>query len=360
LLVLVRDYARALLAESGELEEMRAHHLAWVLAETRHLPHRPLERTFGEEERPRFKRIADDVRAALDYAIECGDADAAGVLGGRFGRYAFVEGRWREGRQWAVRTLKLPAGQPELRAWLLYSAGLLSICLGDADASEAYGTEMLQLGRIQASDDIVSSALHVLADAAGVRGSLDLARQRYAEAARVTVHPAHARILERSLGEIAALQGDRATAAAIYRRVLAAFGRLGDSFEWVRTAINLAAVLVQDGQVAEAASLAEQASAEAQSFGVTTLEIEILALGATISSRRGQPQVAARLLGAATKVGRDLSLPLEQALADCPILQAEVPRCVDHLREQLGNQELEVELSQGASLSPAEALALRR
>ena len=44
-------------------------------------------RSFGEEERPRFRRIADDVRAALDYAIECGDADAAGVLGGRFGRY---------------------------------------------------------------------------------------------------------------------------------------------------------------------------------------------------------------------------------------------------------------------------------
>jgi hypothetical protein len=142
----------------------------------------------------------------------------------------------------------------------------------------------------------------------------------------------------------------------IYRRVLAAFERLGDSFEWVRTAINLAAVLVQDGQVAEAASLADQAAAEAQSFGVTTFEIEILTLGATISSRRRQPQAAARLLGAATKVGRDLGLPLEQALADCPILQAEVPRCVDHLREQLGNQELEVELSQGASLSPAEAL----
>ena len=359
LLVLVRDYGRALLAENGELEAMRARHLAWVLAESRHLPHRPLERSFGEEERPRFRRIADDVRAALDYAIECGDADAAGVLGGRFGRYAFAEGRWQEGREWAMRALELPAGQPELRAWLLYSAGLLSVCLGDADGSEAYGTEMLQLGRGQASDDIVSAALHVLADAAGVRGSLDLARERYAEAARVTVHPAHGWILERSLGEIAALEGDWATAEVIYRRVLAAFERLGDWFEWVRTGIYLAALLLQDGQVAEAASLADQVSAEAQSFGVTTFEIELLALGATISSRRGRPQAAARLLGAATKVGRDLGLPLEQALADCPILQAEVPRCIDQLREQLGNQELAAELSQGASLSPAEALLLR-
>jgi len=92
---------------------------------------------------------------------------------------------------------------------------------------------------------------------------------------------------------------------------------------------------------------------------VTTFEIELLALGATISSRRGRPQAAARLLGAATKVGCDLGLPLEQALADCPILQAEVPGCIDQLREQLGNQEFAAELSQGASLSPAEALLLR-
>lgn len=213
-------------------------------------------------------------------------------LGGRFGRHAFAEGRWREGRDWAVRALKLPADQPELRAWLLYSAGLLSICLGDAEGSEAYGTEMLELGRKLASRDIVSAALHVLADAAGVRGSLDLARERYAEAARTTVHPAHGWILERSLGEIAALQGDWVHAAVTYRRVLAAFERLGDSFEWVRTAIYLAALLVQDGQVAEAASLTDQLSAEAQSFGVATFEIEILALRAAISSRRGQPQGA--------------------------------------------------------------------
>jgi predicted ATPase/class 3 adenylate cyclase len=359
LLVLVREYGRALLAETGELAAMRARHLAWVLDESRSLPHRPLERSFAEEERPRFRRIADDVRAALDYAIECGDAHAACILGGRFGRYAFAEGRWREGRDWAVRALELPADEPELRAWLLYRAGLLSICLGDADGSEAYGTEMLELGRIQASGDIVASALHVLADAASVRGSLDLARERYAEAARATVHPAHGWILERSLGEIAALKGDWGTAADIYRRVLAAFERLGDSFEWVRTAIYLAALLVRDGQVAEAASLTDPVAAQAQSFGVATFEIEILALGATISARRGRPQAAARLLGAATKVGRDLGFPLERALGDCPMLQTEVRRCIGQLREQLGNQGFEAGLSQGASLSPTEAVALR-
>ena len=280
-------------------------------------------------------------------------------LGGRFGRHAFAEGKWREGRDWAVRALKLPADQPELRAWLLYSAGLLSICLGDTEGSEAYGTEMLELGRKLASRDIVSAALHVLADAAGVRGSLDLARERYAEAARTTVHPAHGWILERSLGEIAALQGDWVHAAVTYRRVLAAFERLGDSFEWVRTAIYLAALLVQDGQVAEAASLTDQLSAEARSFGVATFEIEILALRAAISSRRGQPHAAARLLGAATRVGRHLGVPLERALGDCPMLQAEVRRCIGQLREELGNQELEDELSRGASLPPAEVAALR-
>ena len=198
-----------------------------------------------------------------------------------------------------MRALKLPAGQPELRAWLLYSAGLLSVCLGDADGSEAYGTEMLQLGRGQASDDIVSAALHALADAA-VRGPWTWRANGTRALVSRSTQP-HGWILERSLGEIAALEGDWATAEVIYRRVLAAFERLGDWFEWVRTGIYLAALLLQDGQVAEAASLADQVSAEAQSFGVTTFEIELLALGATISSRRGRPQAAARLLGAATK-----------------------------------------------------------
>jgi hypothetical protein len=118
-------------------------------------------------------------------------------------------------------------------------------------------------------------------------------------------------------------------------------------------------LLVRDGQVAEVASLTDQLSAEAQSFGVATFEIEILVLRAAISSRRGRPQAVARLLGAASKVGRDLGFPLERALGDCPMLQTEVRRCIGQLREQLGNQGFEAELSQGASLSPTEAVALR-
>lgn len=40
------------------------------------------------------------------------------------------------------------------------------------------------------------------------------------------------------------------------------------------------------------------------------------------------------------------------------MLQAEVRRCLGRLREELGNQGLEAELSRGASLPPAEAVAL--
>ncbi len=120
----IREYASARLERSGRAADVRRRHLAYYLAladrgdPLTHTPNR-WSWTGGPE------REGDNLRAALDWALEDGDAERALGLCGCLGWYWFM-GNQEEGRRWLRQVLEItPASRTPYRARALTAYGLV-------------------------------------------------------------------------------------------------------------------------------------------------------------------------------------------------------------------------------------------
>ncbi|MGE5134312.1 MAG: ATP-binding protein, partial [Gemmatimonadota bacterium] len=104
LLATVRDYARERLADAGEQEQARRAHLR-VCVE---LAEQAAARIEADKQEPgslereldRLDAETPNLRAALEYARQAGDAVAGLRIAGPLGRYAYLRGHYAEVRQW--------------------------------------------------------------------------------------------------------------------------------------------------------------------------------------------------------------------------------------------------------------------
>ena len=338
MLALVREYARDLLEESGELESLRSRHLTWVLEATAEVPLRPGQHAIRAADIDGMRTLHDDLEVALAFAVERGNSDAALTLAARFTRFAFVDGRWGEGRSWAALALRSSGGSPSLRASVLYGAGLLSLFLQDAASGESLATEALEICQAQGDSAFIPYTLHVIADAARLAGDLDLSRRRYEEAIAASRSPSHTRVLKRSLGMVLAVEDDLEPAVRFLGEVLAEFELEGDDFETARTSMELGALLLRMGRIEEARVIAKAAWQPVRRLGSALRTIEVLALTTAVSVGLGRFEQAARVLGATESAAGDLGIPASEALADVSALEREFPRCIADLRDELGEE----------------------
>jgi predicted ATPase/class 3 adenylate cyclase len=130
----LRQFARERLAEDGESDTLGRRHLDHFrkLAET----------TIFDIRGPDEVRIItglradhDNLRRAIRWAIDMGDAEAAQATAGSCYRYWFMDDFFVEGRRWCEEALALaePTGQAGGRA--LLGAGTLAMALGDIPAA---------------------------------------------------------------------------------------------------------------------------------------------------------------------------------------------------------------------------------
>jgi predicted ATPase/DNA-binding SARP family transcriptional activator/Tfp pilus assembly protein PilF len=145
MLHIVREYARTRLAELGEEQEIRRRHASFYLALAQaaeeHLTSaEQVSWLLGlEAEQPNF-------RAALQWALEKGDAELALDLSGSLAQFWKIRGYLVEGRQWLERALALCAGAtPAVQARALYGVGLLAADQGDYLQSLAWCSKSLAI-----------------------------------------------------------------------------------------------------------------------------------------------------------------------------------------------------------------------
>jgi predicted ATPase len=129
LLETVREYALERLAGAGELEAARARHAAYFLA----FAERAAARLHGPEQAAWLDALAADepnLRAALRWAVDGGDAARGVRLGAALWWYWHVRGAFAEGRAWLAALLDLPdpagAVPAAARVHALVGAGLLA------------------------------------------------------------------------------------------------------------------------------------------------------------------------------------------------------------------------------------------
>jgi len=139
----IREYGAELLSGAGAEEKLRSRHIARYLGMARHLDADPMH---DQPVKYRaLRREHDDIRAAIEYALEVpgNDSAAVSIVTSLF-LYWVISGLLREGEYWLDQVLRrCPAATPS-RARLLIVRALLFIQLGEigparADAEAAIG-----------------------------------------------------------------------------------------------------------------------------------------------------------------------------------------------------------------------------
>jgi predicted ATPase/DNA-binding XRE family transcriptional regulator len=331
LLETLREYALERLEAIGvpdgrsEAEVLRrAHAWYYVTLAERAEP----GRWMGAARQESLRRLAADIanlRTALAWAREGGEAELGLRLAGALGEFWFAEGYLSEGRHWLgvfQRMAGLPApgdtaplgstagvgslGGDEIAAVVgakaLFWAGMMAYWQRDDQAVASMLDRSLALARKAGDLLIASSALDFLGRVALSRGDRSAAEAHLEEAvalARRAADPIHLARRLCSLGKCASSQGQLERAEALFEESLGLARQVGDE---ARVAEYLAAVALiarRRGRLGPALALLNEGLAlargqHAQMHMAALLLRETALVAATI----GQAERVARLLGA--------------------------------------------------------------
>jgi len=390
----VLAYSRERLAESGEETTIRRRHAEWAcaLAETAE------PQLIGPEQDRWLDRLEaerDNLRAALDWACQSGEAELAQRLAGALWRFWGIRGYLTEGSTWTGRALALPgATPPQVRAKALHHLGNLALDLGEYDRAEAayqaglairreLGTptevatslnglglvafyradytrgrqlheEALALRRRADDRQGIGNSLSNLGNIASAEGDYERACQLHEEALSVRRAMGDTGAVAYSLfnlGNIARLQDDLPAADRLFEESLALFREVGDKLGVGYALHELGRVAAQQGKADRAAVLLGESLALRRDLGDKRGVTECLEALAPVAAALGRPELAARLFGVVERLRQELSAPVP------PAESGSHERAVGAVRRRLGAAAFDQAWVVGRSLSLADAIA---
>ena len=277
LLSTVRDYARDRLADAGEHDAARQAHLRCYVAMVEEAGTRidrgaPGQGPGGlERELDRLDTETPNIRAALEYARECGDAIAALRIAGSLGHYAYLRGHYLEVRQWMdAAVADGPHAPTALQARALLGSGRLAFLQCDYVAAVRRLDAALRIFRDTGDARAVADTLQVLGGVAREHGryarSMELHAEGLALAEAIGDQWSAARA-HGYLGFASWLQCDFARASAECGTALAMFRELGDVEGIAWSLISLAAVARYQGHREQAAALLAESRSSSERIG---------------------------------------------------------------------------------------------
>jgi predicted ATPase/DNA-binding SARP family transcriptional activator len=313
LLGTVREYALERLAEASEVEATRRAHLRWFADLVEEVAPRVdggHEGPLGlERELDRLDAETANLRVALEFAAECGDADAGLRIAGPLGRFAYLRGHYQEIREWMDAAVTAGTAAPAaLRAKALLGSGRLALLQCDYQPAARRLEAALRLYRELGDAPGVASALQVLGSVAREQGRYARAVQLHteslsiAEAAgdRQAVASAHG-----YLGFACWLQADFERAAGECTAALRMFRELGDVEGIAWSLLSLGTIARHQGAREQAAALLQESRSLAERIGFRegiAWSLEQLGL---LAADHGDPAAAA-LLRTSLEIHHDL------------------------------------------------------
>ena len=350
----IREFGLERLAASAEAEATRRHHALYFLELTERIEPELL----GAGQAATLARLEvdrDNHRAALAWLEQAGETDHFLRLAGASGPFWDIHGPLGEGREWLERALaRADAAPSPARAKALAWAGLLARAQGDHGRAAALEEKSLVVARATGDARAIADALHSLGQVVVSQGDYGRAAALYEEAlalyrglggslaafALVNLGVATAQrgeaerageLLEtglaehrarantwgvgfalRALGDLARTRGDHAEAIARFRGCLVAWNERGYPRGIAYGLIGLAAVAADGGQPERAARLLGAADVLRERFGCALWATERAAHEAAVGAARaalGEAAFAAALAAGCT-------LPLDRALAE--------------------------------------------
>jgi predicted ATPase/class 3 adenylate cyclase len=303
----IREYAVERLEESGEAEAIRRRHALHFLELARR---QDAELRAGEpEEVPVavLEQEIDNLRAAVGFGSETGDAELVREITASLPMYWIVRGRYAEARSWLERALALDDSEDDTRRRLLSGLGTIAYVQGDHGTAVAASDEAASLAtRLGGATD----RLEVLAEqavAARRKGDYETAEQLFQQRLALAV----------AVDNGVATSSCRLNLANIAnktRRYERAEALLAENLPFVRskgqarceayTLAGIAETAIRRDRARDSASEAMLAAIRAMQIDDRPLAVHALELVATSAAARGETRVAATLLGA-TEAARE-------------------------------------------------------
>lgn len=215
---LLKQYLRDKLVATGEIQWLAARHGDYFcrLAETINPHLYAVEATIWQQV---LELEQSNMRAALHWSLVEGQDPELGLrLAAALGRFWYLSGRWKEGREWLLLAQQQPVEGGKARSMLLVALGELHCLLADYQAAE----ECLQAGlsRWQAANDELNIAWTFF-----------------------------------QLGNLATARGDYPAAATYFTGSLERYRALGNGWGTVTGLNQLASVALNMGDYSQAAAL---------------------------------------------------------------------------------------------------------
>jgi predicted ATPase/class 3 adenylate cyclase len=387
----IREYALEQLAASGgdEAEDMRRRHASFCVA----LAEEAEGELWGADRAAWLDRLDlehDNLRAALEWSLQRGDADpgAADIglrLAGPLWMFWSERAYLNEGRRWLERALACPLGQGSPRAKVLVGAGAMAWQLGDYAEARSYFEQGIAGWREAGDKAGLAEALHLGGHLALDEGEHDEARAHFEESLRLyqemgeasislvltqdlallTYHQGafeEARVqfeaglaaaqelgqkdlasatLNR-LGELARLRGENEEAADMFEEGLALSREVQLKAEIPSFLKNLGHVARRRGDCEQARTLFAESLALQQEYGNKQGMAESLAGLASVAA---QPECAARLFAAVETLLDVVGVPLS------PADRVDLDRSLAAVRAQLDQGAFAAAWTEGQALA---------
>ncbi len=348
----VREFGLEQLDAGGEAAAMRQAHATHFTAVAAAVAARVFDGTDPTDAVDRVSAEQDNLRAALTWAVEHGEATLLAQLAtDLFGPWLFLT-RFTEANDWLTRALAVSETvPPPLRAAVVRAAGRNARLGGDLARADALAREGLALARDLGDDLAVIEALTLLGFVAEDRGEVARSRALHEEAlalARPLDHPWWTPWAARNAGWLAFLDGDPDAAERLLQEALAGFRRVGNSRGTAVALSNLGGIALRRGEHAQAAALWQDRLHLTGSDWELRWALEGLA---AIAAACGEATRATRLFGAAEALRERLGIILVPGLL--PDYEANVAR----LRAALGEVAFAAAWQAGRRMTPEDARA---
>ncbi len=273
----------------------------------------------------------DNLRAALEWALDCGDVSIAARILGRTYIYWIMYGRQAEGMHWAqlllTRSHEVPLKQ---RILLLRSAALL-IAYRDKVAANRLARDALAAAYADGDRHQIGWSLWALGTTLPDSSEADAVSQQAIGYLQETGDQVGLGLAYNSIGERARLSGDYVRARSAYERSLVLAEATGDLRRQYYVLYNLAFVAQHEGDHYTAIRTLRRSFALCQDLGgKTDVMQELLVLAGSLGAL-GSPLQAAHLFGAARTFLEHNSIVVD------PNDQPEHDRNMLLVRQQLGD-----------------------
>jgi predicted ATPase len=349
----VREYALEVLTTRGETDELSRRHADYFLARAETAE----PELTGPQQTKWFDQLEeehDNLRAALTWLLEAGEAELALRLTTALTRFWDVRGYLGEGTRWLTAALGADrAEQTAARAKALRMLAFLALREGRYEEAIPRIEESLRILQ-EHEPDKAGPALLVLSQAHLLRGQYDRATDIAKQALEMAEGLGDRRAIAVALdaaGNIALVAGDFDEAQRRFDQSAAMAAEIDDRQLLAVVLHNLACALIELGRFDEAVDLLCRSLRMSRDIGFKLELVYCFEACAALLAATGDHRPAARLLGAAERLAE-----LEGVVVAEPYEAATQTRTRDALDAALGAAELAAARAEGRALDVEEAV----